>query len=122
MNSDRPLSTTERRDFEAVDVPEPEATRPVADDSHSLLVADEEREDLRARWESIQAAFVDEPRSSVEEADRLVNQQIERLDALFRRERETLETTWNEGQEASTEALRQALRRYRAFFERLLEV
>lgn len=38
----------------------------------------------------------------------------------FAREREVLEEQWRRGEEASTEDLRVALRRYRSFFERLL--
>ena len=39
---------------------------------------------------------------------------------MFATERAELETRWTGGNQASTEDLRQGLRRYRSFFERLL--
>lgn len=37
-------------------------------------------------------------------------------------EREALESQWDGGEDISTEDLRQGLRRYRAFFDRLLSL
>ena len=90
--------------------------------SEGALISEEERHRLHAKWQEIQTSFVDEPRRCVEEADQLVQEQIERLGELFRQAREELETTWSRGEDVSTEALRLALQRYRAFFERLLSV
>jgi hypothetical protein len=39
---------------------------------------------------------------------------------LFAEERQGLKAQWNRGETADTEALRMALKRYRSFFERLL--
>jgi hypothetical protein len=77
---------------------------------------------LRSRWESLQVAFVDEPRHAVEEADRLVTETVESLSKGFAAEREKLEKQWHRGEDVSTEDLRLALRRYRSFFERLLSI
>jgi len=41
---------------------------------------------------------------------------------MFAKERSNLEATWSRGGEVSTEDLRQALRRYRSFFDRLLSI
>src|SRR5204862_2623995 len=80
---------------------------------------DEER--FRAQWESIQVGFVDEPRESVERADSLVAELMQRLQQGFAQERKTLEQQWADGGERhETEELRVALQRYRSFFERLL--
>jgi hypothetical protein len=76
--------------------------------------------ELRERWNEIQTAFVDEPRSAVQEADALVADLMQRLADSFSRERQALEGQWDRGDEVSTEDLRVALRRYRAFFDRLL--
>ncbi|HZD06438.1 MAG TPA: hypothetical protein VE173_16115 [Longimicrobiales bacterium] len=84
------------------------------------LFPDDAREDLRARWEEIQAEFVDEPRRSVEEADRLVGETTKRLTESFAGVRHDLEDGWKRGGEVSTEDLRVALRHYRSFFGRLL--
>jgi len=76
--------------------------------------------DLRSRWNDVQATFVDEPRSSVEQADKLVATVMQRLAEGFANERASLEKQWEKGDNVSTEDLRLALQRYRAFFGRLL--
>jgi hypothetical protein len=75
---------------------------------------------LRTRWMDVQTGFVDEPRQAVEQADGLVAEVMKRLAESFVNEREQLERQWSGGGDASTEDLRQALRRYRSFFDRLL--
>jgi inorganic triphosphatase YgiF len=64
--------------------------------------------------------FVDEPRKAVEEADALVATAVKRIAELFADERAKLEQQWERGNDVSTEDLRQALRRYRSLFDRLL--
>jgi hypothetical protein len=86
------------------------------------LFAPDQGEQLRERWMQIQTSFVDEPRAAVEEADGLVADAIQRLAKGFAGERQRLESQWDRGTEVSTEDLRQALRRYRSFFDRLLSV
>jgi hypothetical protein len=63
---------------------------------------------------------VDEPRRTVEQADELVAQVMQRLAESFASERERLEGQWGRGEDVSTEDLRVALQRYRSFFQRLL--
>ncbi len=77
---------------------------------------------LRSRWDDVQAAFVDDPRECVQKADRLVSDVVDQLTTGFAEARSRLEEQWSRGQEASTEDLRQALKRYREFFQRLLSV
>jgi hypothetical protein len=100
------------------------ARRPdaVDDDRSSPLFAGNESDDFRRRWTDIQAAFVDEPRKAVENADALVASAIKRLAEIFAHERSNLEGQWARGDDVSTEDLRVALRRYRSFFDRLLSV
>lgn len=86
-----------------------------------LLPADEVGK-FRERWETVQVGFVDEPRRAVEQADHLVAETMHRLAETFARERENLERQWDRGGEVSTEDLRLALRRYRTFFGRLMQV
>jgi hypothetical protein len=90
--------------------------------SHPALFPQNESEDFRSRWHDIQSRFVDEPRHSVEEADQLVAAVTSRIAEVFANERATLEGEWSKGQDVSTEDLRQALRRYRSFFDRLLSM
>lgn len=81
-----------------------------------------ELEDLRSRWNEVQAAFVDEPRRAVEQADGLVASAMKRLAEVFADERSKLEKQWDRGDNVSTEDLRIALQRYRSFFHRLLSI
>ena len=90
-----------------------------ADDAPALLPADD-NSSFQRRWEELQTAFVDEPRQTVEQADELVAQVMKRLAEGFATERERLEAQWGRGEDISTEDLRIALQRYRAFFQRLL--
>jgi hypothetical protein len=87
---------------------------------HNPLFPEEELQGFRSRWSDVQTSFVDEPRKAVEQADSLVANVIKRIAEQFASEREELEKQWDRGDEVDTEALRQALKRYRAFFDRLL--
>lgn len=86
------------------------------------LFADDEMVGLRARWDSVQASFVDDPKECVQKADGLVSDVVEQLTSSFTHARSRLEEQWARGEEASTEDLRIALKRYREFFDRLLAV
>jgi len=94
------------------------------DERPTPLFANDELEGYRTRWSGIQTGFVDEPRRAVEEADHLVTELMSRLTQSFTDERRHLEARWGEasGTNVSTEDLRQALRRYRSFFDRLLHI
>jgi len=93
---------------------------PVAQSSAGQLFPEDELHNFRARWDSIQTSFVDEPRKAVEQADSLVANVVKRIAEQFSSERSQLEGQWDRGDNVSTEDLRQALRRYRSFFDRLL--
>ena len=80
-----------------------------------------DQERFVARWQEIQAGFVDEPRRAVQDADALVVDMMDRLARLLASEREQLESLGEAGK-VSTEDLRQGLRRYRALFDRLMAV
>lgn len=121
----------ERRDVDATQEPTSviEATGTVPtigressrqSETNVALLPDSVLGDFRQRWDDVQAGFVDDPKSAVENADRLVEETVQRLTQTFARERANLETTWSRGEQASTEDLRVALQRYRSFFNRLL--
>ncbi len=90
------------------------------DTTPSALFSDSDIRDLRTRWSNVQTGFVDEPRRAVEEADKLVAAVMQRLAEGFATERSNLEKQWDRGDNISTEDLRVAFRRYRSFFDRLL--
>ena len=81
----------------------------------------QEADDLRRKWDAIQASFVDVPRRAVEDADHLVAATMQRLAESFAEERARLEGQWDRGDDVSTEDLRLTLQQYRSFFNRLLE-
>ena len=97
-----------------------EQSRGRPDNGTAPLFAGNESEGFRSRWTEVQTGFVDEPRQSVEKADGLVAEVVQRLVQTFADERNRLEAQWDKGDDVSTEDLRIALQRYRSFFERLL--
>jgi hypothetical protein len=103
-------------------LPNPAATDGADTHDATPLFPSGEAEGFRSRWTDVQTGFVDEPRSAVEQADTLVAEMMKRLAQVFAQERAGLEEQWSRGDDISTEDLRQALRRYRSFFDRLLKV
>jgi hypothetical protein len=115
--ADRPTSTRElAKDFDRAPTGKAE---PIAT---TALFPENESKDFHKRWTDIQTGFVDEPRRAVERADELVAEVIKRLADSFAQERSGLEGQWGRGDNVSTEELRVALQRYRAFFDRLLSI
>lgn len=112
------VETRPRRQVEGVEAAAPAADAERAEPLFPSDVAD----DLRGRWNAIQAGFVDEPRRAVEDADGLVANAIKRVAETFADERAGLESQWDRGDDVSTEDLRLALRRYRSFFDRILSM
>jgi hypothetical protein len=116
--STRDLAATGDRDAAA---DEPLARDPATDEAdHRPLLDPPETESFTTRWREIQVDFVDRPRESVEQADALVAELMQRLATSFADERGRLEQQWDGGDDVSTEDLRVALTRYRSFFDRLL--
>jgi len=86
------------------------------------LFSESEMGDFLSQWSKVQTGFVDEPRRTVEDADKLVAAVMQRLVEGFANERSGLEKQWESGDNVSTEDLRLALQRYRSFFDRLLKL
>jgi hypothetical protein len=98
--------------------PEPQHTADTStEDSGAVLFGGEEVERFRAQWRDLQAGFVDNPKEAVQGADRLVEDVLRSLTDVFNAHKQELETQWQGGE---TEELRVALRRYRSFFDQLL--
>ena len=93
-----------------------------ADAEREPLFEAADRERFGESWTGIQAAFVDDPRDAVKEADTLVAELMQRLAETFSAERSRLESQWDSDEDVSTEDLRIALQRYRSFFGRLLAI
>jgi hypothetical protein len=75
---------------------------------------------FRQRWSDVQARFVDDPQEAVRTADGLVAELMQSLAQAFSGHKGRLESQWQSGGNPDTEELRQALQRYRSFFDRLL--
>ena len=130
----RRLTTSDIADADAVDraaqeratgqpvPPARDGEAAAAHDGRAPLFVNEDAAGYRTRWQAVQTGFVDEPRHAVEEADALVAEVMQRLAEGFANERKQLESHWEQNDKVSTEDLRQAMRRYRSFFERLLTV
>ena len=121
--SDRVLDPQEHRLRTAEDIGrsgEAVATEP--GQAATPLFDEGESQKFRADWLAIQTQFVDDPRNAVKQADELVAATMKRLAEVFAGERDNLEKEWDRGEDVSTEDLRIALQRYRAFFDRLLSV
>lgn len=89
-------------------------------ESAGPLFPEAEMQSFRSSWDRVQTSFVDEPRRAVEQADSLVANIVQRIAEQFAAAREQLEKQWDSGSDVSTEDLRQAMKRYRSFFDRLL--
>jgi hypothetical protein len=106
-----------------VKAPQPETLDKGAAVSEPMpLFSESEMGDFRSQWGHIRTGFVDEPRRTVEDADKLVAAVMQRLAEGFANERSGLEKQWDSGDNVSTEDLRVALQRYRSFFDRLLKL
>ena len=93
---------------------------------------------LRARWQRVQAGFVDDPREAVGDAADLIEQTAQALVGALRQRQRQLRVLWEQGPAggtvprdgeravdgesasvADTEHLRQLMRRYRTLFNQL---
>src|ERR1700755_1951249 len=83
------------------------------------LLPEDAAERLRERWRELQLRFVDDPHSVAEEADFLVGEAIEALTGVLANTRGDM-SRWRGDGAGDTEALRQAVQRYREFLDRIL--
>jgi hypothetical protein len=107
---------------EEINAPAAGAPANTAEEQTAPLFSPDETRTFRSRWDEVQVGFVDEPRRCVEQADNLVATAMKRMAEMFAEERAKLEAQWDRGDNVSTEDLRVALRRYRSFFNRLLNM
>jgi hypothetical protein len=119
-NGEIPFSKTAPSSGEAASSAVQSAAGENKSTSGAQLFVDDELRNFRARWDQVQTSFVDEPRHAVEQADTLVAAVVQRIAEQFAEERAKLEQQWDHDGDVSTEELRQGLKRYRAFFDRLL--
>ncbi len=110
-------------DFKQEEENKPEAQAPalpVVESGSVALLSAEEVDEFQLHWNSIQAKFVDEPHTSVEQADALVSEAVERIVRAVTNKKTMLNGQWINNADISTEDLRIALKGYRSFFKNLL--
>jgi hypothetical protein len=114
-----------KADLKAQELRDEAPTQPpatAADDSRPApLFGARAAQEFREQWDATQIGFVDNPRRAVQRADELVTEAMKALTQSVADERARLDAQIN-GDQASTEHLRLALQRYRAFFQRLLSL
>jgi hypothetical protein len=88
---------------------------------------------LRARWQRVQAGFVDDPQEAVGDAADLIEQTAQAMVGALRQRQRQLRVMWERGpaddsapadgdsaaRDSDTEHLRQMMQRYRALFNQL---
>lgn len=84
------------------------------------LLHDDERGDLRERWDALQGRFVDDPSEATRLADDLLRDTRDRVQKRWQERHRELTDRWKDRDDLDTEDLRTTLRRYRDDFERLL--
>ncbi|MGY4278507.1 hypothetical protein [Streptomyces sp. M18.1] len=101
---------------------------PDADHYGGTLLAHDECDRLGERLRHAVAGFVDAPRASVEEADRVLEEITARFTDAVAQRRRTLRTSWHDtdpddrATSTDTEQLRLALRDYRGLADRLMRL
>lgn len=96
------------------------ATAVASTEKRPPIFSPEEAKRFRDRWDTIQADFLDQPRCSVERADRLVADVMQRLSEVYADARAKIEGPWERHESESADNLMAALQRYRSFVGRLL--
>jgi len=102
--------------------PSPEMASEAIESEPVTLLTGAEIDELQSRWNTIQIEFVDAPSTSVEQADALVGEVMERIERIFSEKRALLDEKRGNHEEVSTEDHRIALQRYRTLFNHLLEL
>jgi hypothetical protein len=102
--------------------------RPPASDTQAdrieQLMEPSEASTFKTRWREVQSDFVDNPEDAVRRADELASEVLDSLIGSLNDYKNTLDERWHADQteKSDTERLRQALRRYRDLFDRMLGV
>ncbi len=115
--------TGARRQADTAEADTNDARSETASDSaaeeRATLIPPDRAESYNSRWTQLKSDFVDEPSRAVRGANELVGEVLDELEELFRSQRAELEKGLD-SEQTTTEDLRQALGRYRSFFDRLL--
>jgi hypothetical protein len=114
--------TGARRQTDTAEAPTDARSETASDtgaEERATLIPPDRAESYNSRWTQLKSDFVDEPSRAVRGANELVGEVLDELEELFRSQRAELEQGLD-SEQTTTEDLRQALGRYRSFFDRLL--
>jgi len=112
------MEKTRDGDVDPQKQPEDSALRHV---EPTIWLKRDESDQLRSRWSSIQAQFVDQPRGAVEQAETLIADCVEKIQQLLSDQQTRLSEQWCNHEDASTEDLRLIMQNYRSFLNHLLD-
>lgn len=110
------------RDDEELPTDRPGPVHAAGAPTAEVPLLDHDAEQVRRRWQEVQAGFVDDPRDSVERADSLVGEITASLRTALETRTTDLQGRWKNSGEHDTEELRTALRDYRAMLDQLLSL
>jgi hypothetical protein len=121
LATDRSTADRSTAESSTAVLPPPEAmpTATEAGTSEFVVLTDDDRDSLRRRWREIQTSFVDDPRESVRQVGDLVGEAVQ---SVTSRLTEHWQGIGPDHGDAATEELRREFRRYRALFDRLLDL
>ena len=119
-DSQRDVSPSEAPAPTGAAVPAGSPSRPAAAGVRDVAAGGRTDQDPTGRWHEIQAAFVDDPRRSVELAAGLTDDSASALVTAVQDRLTALQSTWQGGDD-DTEQLRSVLREYRDLWMRLGE-
>ena len=88
------------------------------------LIEPGQAEAFRVSWLEVQSDFVDDPHDAVRRADELAAEVLNALTQALNGQKQALDDRWraDDTEKTDTELLRQAVRGYRDFFNRMLGV
>jgi hypothetical protein len=86
------------------------------------VFADDQANGFRDRWREVQASFVDDPTTAVRSADELIGEVVGALNAALQERQRTLGEGWRDASDVATEEMRATLVRYRAVFQRIIDL
>lgn len=111
---DEQLTVPEDRDAAAMAEGRQPSVMPQRERDAFEVFSEGDLDAYRRRWDTLQASFVDDPRTATEQAGALAGELVRRLSERY----ETLRSEFAGGseQDADTEVMRHTIRRYRSIF------
>ncbi len=120
---DGPINAADGTDLGDAAPPVQEEMRPGSVEPAAVAAfwTDADAQGIRVRWQELQLGFIDDPQTVAGEAEALVEEAVASLTASLAKAKQDL-GGWRDGSGDDTERLRAAVRGYRDFLNRLLDL